>query len=278
MRRQMGGGHAKPLQPGDVMIGRGADLVVESRHPNFRSGDRVQGEFGWREHAVLDGRGLRKPAQDLRPLSLSLGIVGQSGATGLVGLVDFANIKPGETGIVSAAAGAVGSAVGLIARINGCRVVGIAGRSSAMPTCRCRPRFDDCIDHMAGPIGPALAKVAASNRYLSRQGRRRHLVRRSALPQPQWARANLPTNLAIQPPRKPGPAQRQRLARKMRQAPGLSIGSHLARRDQALDQLLDWYRAGRLKFHEMSRKAWRRHRRRSSTCCRAAISASRWCA
>jgi len=122
MRRQMGGGHgqyAKPLQPGDVMIGRGADLVVESRHPNFRSGDRVQGEFGWREHAVLDGRGLRKLAQDLRPLSLSLGIVGQSGATALVGLVDVANIKPGETGIVSAAAGAVGGAVGQIARNNG---------------------------------------------------------------------------------------------------------------------------------------------------------------
>jgi NADPH-dependent curcumin reductase CurA len=161
MRRQMGGGHgqyAKPLQPGDVMIGRGVDLVVESRHPNFRSGDRVQGEFGWREHAVLDGRGLRKLAQDLRPLSLSLGIVGQSGATALVGLVDIANIKPGETGIVSAAAGAVG--VGQIARINGCRVVGIAGRSSAMPTCRCRPRFDDCTDYKAGPIGPALAKVA----------------------------------------------------------------------------------------------------------------------
>jgi NADPH-dependent curcumin reductase CurA len=69
MRRQMGGGHgqyAKPLQPGDVMIGRGAGLVVESCHPDFRSGDRVLGEFGWREHAVLDGRGLRKLAQDLR--------------------------------------------------------------------------------------------------------------------------------------------------------------------------------------------------------------------
>ena len=59
MRRRMGGGHgqyAKPLQPGDVMIGRGAGLVVDSRHPEFRSGERVQGEFGWREHAVLDGR------------------------------------------------------------------------------------------------------------------------------------------------------------------------------------------------------------------------------
>jgi NADPH-dependent curcumin reductase CurA len=110
MRRQMGGGHgqyAKPLRPGDVMIGRGAGVVVESRHPNFQSGDRVQSEFGWREHAVLDGRCLRKLPQDLRPLSLSLGIVGQSGATAMVGFVDIADIKAGETVVVSAAAGAV---------------------------------------------------------------------------------------------------------------------------------------------------------------------------
>ena len=125
MRRQMGGGQpqsAKPLQ-GDVMIGRGAGLVVDSRHPDFRSGDRLQGEFGWREHAQLDGRSLRKLPQDLRPLSLSLGIVGRSGATAFVGLVDIASIEAGETVVVSAAAGAVGSAVGKIARINGCRVV-----------------------------------------------------------------------------------------------------------------------------------------------------------
>ena len=116
MHRQMGGRHgqyAKPLQ-GDV---------VDSRHPDFRSGDRVQGEFGWREHAQLDGRSLRKLPQDLRPLSLSLGIVGRSGATAFVGLVDIASIEAGETVVVSAAAGAVGSAVGKIARINGCRVV-----------------------------------------------------------------------------------------------------------------------------------------------------------
>ena len=98
MRRQMGGGHgqyAKPLQPGDVMIGRGAGLVVDSRDPDLRSGDRVQAQFGWRAHAMLDGRSLRKLAEDLRRLSLSLSIVGQSGATAFVGLVDVANIKAG---------------------------------------------------------------------------------------------------------------------------------------------------------------------------------------
>ena len=136
MRRQMAGGHgqyANPLKPGDVMIGRGVGVVIESRHPDFRVGDPVQSEFGWREHAVLSGQGLRKLPADLQPLSLGLGIVGQSGATAMVGLVDIAGIKPGETVVVSAAAGAVGSAVGQIARIKGCRAIGIAGgpRSAA---------------------------------------------------------------------------------------------------------------------------------------------------
>jgi len=134
MRRQMGGGHgqyANPLKPGDVMIGRGVGVVIESRHRDFRVGDPVQSEFGWREHAVLDGRGLRKLPADLQPLSLGLGLIGQSGATAMVGLVDIARIKAGETVVVSAAAGAVGSAVGQIARIKGCRAIGIAGRSAA---------------------------------------------------------------------------------------------------------------------------------------------------
>jgi NADPH-dependent curcumin reductase CurA len=142
------------------MIGRGAGVLVESRHPDFQSSDRVQSEFGWREHAVLDGRCLRKLPQDLRPLSLSLGIVGQSGATAMVGLVDIADIKAGKTVVVSAAAGAVGSAVGQIARINGCRVVGIAGGPAKCQHVVADLGFDGCIDYKAGPIGPALAKAA----------------------------------------------------------------------------------------------------------------------
>src|SRR5262249_30022792 len=133
MRRQMGGGHgqyANPLKVGDVMIGRGAGVVIESRHPDFKVGDALQGDFGWREHVVLNGRGLRGLPSDLKPLSLSLGLIGQSGATALVGLLDIAGIKAGETVVVSAAAGAVGSAVGQIAKMNGCRAIGIAGGPS----------------------------------------------------------------------------------------------------------------------------------------------------
>jgi NADPH-dependent curcumin reductase len=159
MRRQMDGGHgqhANPLKPGDVMIGRGAGVVIESHHPNFKCGDPVQSEFGWREHAVLDGQGLRKLPEDLQPLSLSLGILGQSGATAMVGLVDIASVKTGETLVVSAAAGAVGQ----IARIKNCRVIGIAGGPEKCHHVVADLGFDDCIDYKVGPIGPALAKAA----------------------------------------------------------------------------------------------------------------------
>jgi NADPH-dependent curcumin reductase len=254
MRRQMGGGHgqyAKPLQPGDVMIGRGAGLVVESCHPDFRFGDRVQGEFGWREHAVLDGRSLRKLPKDLRPLSLSLGIVGQSGATAYVGLVDIADIKAGETVVVSAAAGAVGSAVGQIARINGCRVIGIAGGPAKCQHVVADLRFDDCIDYKAGPIGPALAKAAPQgiDIYFDNVGGD---ILDAVLPC-----LNLNARVPIcgqisQYNRRESQGLRNAnvLLDECVKLQGFRIGNHLARRDQALDQLLDWYRAGRLKFHE----------------------------
>jgi len=101
MHRQMGGGrhrHARSLSFGEVMIGRGAGIVSESRHPDFRVGDPVQGE-----HVALDARRLRKLPADLQPLSLSLGHLGQSRVTALVGLVDMAGIKAGDAVVVSAA-------------------------------------------------------------------------------------------------------------------------------------------------------------------------------
>ena len=88
MRRAMGGARKQyQLTPGATMIGRGAGVVIESRHPEFQEGDAVQSEFGWREHVVLKGDGLRKLAPDLQPLSNSLGIVGQKGETANLGQI-----------------------------------------------------------------------------------------------------------------------------------------------------------------------------------------------
>jgi NADPH-dependent curcumin reductase CurA len=254
MRRQMGGGHgqyANPLKVGDVMIGRGAGVVIETRHSDFKVGDAVQGEFGWREHVVLDGKGLRKLPPDLRPLSLSLGLIGQSGATAMVGLVDIADIKAGETVIVSAAAGAVGSAVGQIAKIMGCRAIGIAG---GLEKCRhvvADLGFDDCIDYKAGAIGPALANAAPHgvDIYFDNVGGD---ILDAVMPH---LNANARVAICGQISQY-NSSERQGLRNiavildNCVRLQGFRIGNHLARRDQALGELLAWYRTGRLKWRE----------------------------
>jgi len=230
---------------------RGAGVVIESRHGDFKPGDLVQSEFGWREHVVLDGRGLRKLPPDLKPLSLSLGIVGQSGATAMVGLVDIAHIKAGETVVVSAAAGAVGSAVGQIARIKGCRAVGIAGGAEKCRHVVADLGFDDCVDYKASPIGPALAKAAPQgvDIYFDNVGGD---ILDAVLPHLNM-NARVPVCGQISQYNR---SERQGLRNvgvfldKCVMLQGFRIGSHLARRDEALDQLMDWFRAGRLRYRE----------------------------
>jgi len=254
MRRQMGGGHgqyANPLKVGDVMIGRGVGVVIETRHPDFKVGDAVQSEFGWREHVVLDGKGLRKLAPDLRPLSLSLGLIGQSGATAMVGLADIAGVKAGETVVVSAAAGAVGSAVGQIAKIKGCRAIGIAGGPEKCRHVVTDLGFDACIDYKAGAIGPALANAAPQgvDIYFDNVGGD---VLDAVMPHLN-ANARVPICGQIS---QYNSRERQGLRNvgvlldKCVRLQGFRIGNHLARRDQALGELMAWYRAGHLKWRE----------------------------
>src|SRR5262245_52210191 len=254
MRRQMGGGYgqyANPLKVGDVMIGRGAGVVIESRHPDFQVGDAVQSEFGWREHSVLEGRGLRKLPADLKPLSLSLGLVGQSGATAMVGLVEIAGIEFGETVVVSAAAGAVGSAVGQIARINGCRAIGIAGGPEKCRHVVADLGFDECIDYKTGPIGVSLAKATPQgvDIYFDNVG--------GDILDAVLARLNMHARVPVcgQISRyNTGESQGLRnvgvILDKCVKLQGFRIGNHLSRRDQALGELMDWFRAGRLKYRE----------------------------
>jgi NADPH-dependent curcumin reductase len=253
-RRMMGGGHgqyASPLKIGDVMVGRGVGVVIESRHRDFQPGDAVQSEFGWREHVVLGGDGLRKLPPDLQPLSLGLGLIGQSGATALVGLVDIANMKAGETVVVSAAAGAVGSAVGQIARIMGCRAVGIAGGPE-----KCRHvvedlGFDACIDYKAGPVGPSLADATPQGVDIYFDNVGGEILDAVLLSLNQNARVAVCGQISQY-----NSSERQGLRNfgvlldKCVMIRGFRIGNHLARRDEALGQLMTWHRDGRLRYRE----------------------------
>ncbi|MGE0883182.1 MAG: NADP-dependent oxidoreductase [Blastocatellales bacterium] len=119
--------YAKPVQIGEVMTGGVVGEVVASNHPDYKAGDFAVGQFGWQEYAVTDGAGVRKVDPSLAPISTSLGVLGMPGLTAYFGLLDVCDPKPGETVLVSGAAGAVGTLVGQIAKIKGCHTVGIAG-------------------------------------------------------------------------------------------------------------------------------------------------------
>jgi len=135
MREYMidGNGVEPPLAIGEVMRGRGVGQVVASRHPDFAPGDYVQAKLGWQEYSLNDGSPywmMYKIRQRLVPLSTAIGVLGVTGFTSYIGLVDIGQPKRGETVLVSGAAGGVGSNLGWIARNLGCRVVGIAGTSA----------------------------------------------------------------------------------------------------------------------------------------------------
>jgi NADPH-dependent curcumin reductase CurA len=122
--------YAPPVQLGEVMVGGAVGKVVQSNNPRFQAGDIVEGLFGWQEYAVSDGKGVRKVDPSVAPVSTALGVLGMPGLTAYFGLLEIGRPQPGETVVVSGAAGAVGSTVGQIAKIKGCRTVGIAGSDS----------------------------------------------------------------------------------------------------------------------------------------------------
>jgi NADPH-dependent curcumin reductase CurA len=149
---------AQPL--GEVMIGGTAGTVVESRHPQFKPGDKVVAYLGWQEYGVSDGNGVYKVDTRVVPLSAYLGPVGMPGVTAWVGLNKFIEPKAGETILVSAASGAVGSVVGQLAKLAGCRAVGIAGGAEKCSYAVVELGFDACIDYKSQDVGRALKDAA----------------------------------------------------------------------------------------------------------------------
>ena len=149
---------AQPLN--ETMIGGTAGEVVESRHPKFSVGDQIVGYLGWQEYGVSDGKQLMKVDTRQVPLSAYLGAVGMPGVTAWYGLNRIIEPKAGETVVVSAASGAVGSVVGQLAKLAGCRAVGIAGGAEKCRYVTDELKFDACIDYKTMDLAKTLKDAA----------------------------------------------------------------------------------------------------------------------
>jgi NADPH-dependent curcumin reductase CurA len=150
MRGRMNAGksYVRPIEIGEVMEGRAVTQVVASNLADYVEGDFVfNAAQGWQEYAASDGEGTHKIDPSAGPLSYSLGVLGMPGLTAYTGLENIGKPRSGETLIVAAASGAVGSVVGQMGRIKGCRVVGIAGGTAKCRYGQGELRYDECLDH-----------------------------------------------------------------------------------------------------------------------------------
>ncbi|WP_248744247.1 MULTISPECIES: NADP-dependent oxidoreductase [unclassified Pseudomonas] len=151
--------YAAPVQIGEVMTGGAVSRVEQSRHPKFQVGDLVVGATGWQSHSLSDGRNIIPIPSGLPSPSMALGVLGMPGMTAYMGLMDIGQPKAGETLVVAAASGAVGSVVGQVAKIKGLRAVGVAGGAEKCKYVVEELGFDACIDHKAPDFAEQLAKA-----------------------------------------------------------------------------------------------------------------------
>jgi hypothetical protein len=156
LRMEESKSYAAPQPLGQVMVGGTVGEVLESKNPKFAAGDTVVGMGGWQEHFVSDGAGLTKVDARAVPESAYLGVAGMPGVTAWYGLTRIGQPKAGETVLVSAAAGAVGSVVGQLAKLLGCRAVGVAGGPAKCSHVVKELGFDACVDYKAEGFREAL--------------------------------------------------------------------------------------------------------------------------
>ncbi|KJG38501.1 NADP-dependent oxidoreductase [Photobacterium angustum] len=149
--------YAEPVGINEVMVGGTVCQVTVSHHPDYQVGEWVLAYSGWQDYAVSNGEGLIKLGMNPTHPSYALGVMGMPGFTAYMGLLDIGQPKQGDTIVVAAATGAVGSMVGQIGKIKGCRVVGIAGGNEKCQYAKETLGFDECIDHHAANFAQQLA-------------------------------------------------------------------------------------------------------------------------
>jgi NADPH-dependent curcumin reductase CurA len=244
--------YVPPVELGEVMRALGVGRVIDSRHDDFREGEVVQGVFGVQRYAVSDGSGVTRVDTTLAPAPVHLGVLGISGLTAYFGLLDIGRPEPGQTVVVSGAAGSVGSVVGQIARINGCRAIGIAGGEEKCRWLVDELGFDAAIDYKRGELRaqlrdhtPERVDVFFDNvggeildEVLRRLARGARVVISGAISQYN----------AEQPPR--GPANYMQLLVARASMTGFVIFDYAARYPEGVSQLAKWLASGELQSRE----------------------------
>ena len=243
--------YATPVALGNVMEGQTIGQVVVSRHSGLAAGDLVLGQGNWQEYASIPGKTLRKLDPALTPGSTALGVLGMPGLTAYVGLLDIGQPRSGETVVVSAASGAVGSIVGQIAKIKGCRVVGIAGGSA-----KCRYVVDELgfeagIDHRSPDFSESLTKACPGgvDIYFENVG---GAVQRAVWPLlNNFARVPICGLIAQYNETRPapGPGLRSVLSKRLT-VRGFIVLDHEERSAEFAREVGGWVREGRVKYRE----------------------------
>lgn len=243
--------YAAKVELGDVMTGGTVGEVVESNNPRYKVGDMLVCMLGWQQYGLSDGRGLQKVDPNVVPLSAYLGAVGMPGVTAWVGLLDIGQPKEGETVVVSAASGAVGSVVGQLAKARGCRAVGIAGGKDKCDYVVQELGFDACIDYKAGNLYEDL-KAATPNGvdvyFENVGGDILNAVMRRLNP---FARIPLCGLISQYNETQPKPLQNPALLLTNRvKLQGFIVSEHMNRWPQALGELGQLVGSGQLKYRE----------------------------
>lgn len=245
--------YSTPVGIGEVMRSFSAGEVVASRHPQYREGDRVMGMLGWQDFAVSDGSAItRKVEETDLPLSLSLGVLGLNGLTAYFALLELGEPRAGDTLVVSTAAGAVGSAVGQIGRLMGCRTIGIAGGREKCKLCRDEFGYDEAIDYKSENVAEALARAAPRgvDVYFDNTA---GAISDAVLPQLALkARVVIcgTASVASWDPPPMGPRVERHLLVKRARMAGFIVFDYQHRYEEAIARLADWVRQGKLRYRE----------------------------
>jgi len=246
-----GGSYMAPIELGSVMMGGAIGVVEESRNRVFKEGDLVQGMLGWQEYAVTNGAGLNKlPDIPQIPLTAYMGLLGHIGMTAYFGLLDLGKPKEGETLVVSTAAGAVGSIVGQIGKIKGCRVVGLTGSDDKCQWITEELGYDAAINYKTEPVFESLKKHCPDGIDIDFENVGGEILDAVLGLINQRARIVLCGLISIYNSEKPmpGPYNFPNILTRRARVEGFIVTDFMSRAQEAMTELGKWMMEGKLKY------------------------------